>query len=376
MRVYFAHIDKSRLHSLYGELINYPPVNYVNLYKLKLRKIERKRKTSFVFRMGKVFINLFNLPSMYKLNGNCDLVHASQHIPICKSPWVVDIEHVSAFAGFNINRLNSKICKYLIRKFLESSNCRKIMPWTNAAKISLLNYINSQKIKNKIEVIYPAISLPKIKKKKQDKIKFLYVAYDFYRKGGYEALKAFEKIKEKYENIKMEFVCKIPDIRNKCKDVKFMGLLPREILLSKIFPNADIFLYPTFHDTFGMVLLEALSFGLPVITLEDFATPEIVDNSKDGFIIKGYKTRWYNKNYQHIREFTDWRNLIKYHSKKEQDRIINEIANKMKLLIEDSKLRKYMSKNARRKIELGRFSIKERNKRLRRVYEKSIKISR
>jgi glycosyltransferase involved in cell wall biosynthesis len=49
--------------------------------------------------------------------------------------------------------------------------------------------------------------------------------------------------------------------------VTFTGLLPRPKVI-EMFQNADAFLFTSLRDTFGTVVLEAMSQGLPVITLD------------------------------------------------------------------------------------------------------------
>jgi UDP-glucose:(heptosyl)LPS alpha-1,3-glucosyltransferase len=44
--------------------------------------------------------------------------------------------------------------------------------------------------------------------------------------------------------------------------VKFLGMVSH---MSEIYASADILLHPTLEDTFGMVVLEAMSHGLPVV---------------------------------------------------------------------------------------------------------------
>jgi glycosyltransferase involved in cell wall biosynthesis len=45
--------------------------------------------------------------------------------------------------------------------------------------------------------------------------------------------------------------------------VRWMGVLPRE-KLAKIYAAADVFVMPSKHETFGLVLLEAMASGTPV----------------------------------------------------------------------------------------------------------------
>ena len=51
------------------------------------------------------------------------------------------------------------------------------------------------------------------------------------------------------------------------------------------FYEADVFVLPSIAEGFAQVLLEAMSCGLPIITTENTAGPDIITNGKEGFII-------------------------------------------------------------------------------------------
>lgn len=54
----------------------------------------------------------------------------------------------------------------------------------------------------------------------------------------------------------------------------------------EIINSSDIFIFPTLNECFGLVLLEAMSFGLPVIATNEGAIPDIVVNNETGFIVQ------------------------------------------------------------------------------------------
>ncbi len=67
------------------------------------------------------------------------------------------------------------------------------------------------------------------------------------------------------------------------KTIIFIGkVLPKEV--SAYYKAADIFLFASLTDTQGIVLLEALACGLPVIALKDDAFSGVVLNGKNGFL--------------------------------------------------------------------------------------------
>lgn len=51
------------------------------------------------------------------------------------------------------------------------------------------------------------------------------------------------------------------------------------------FASADIFAFPTYNDAFGLVLLEAMSHGLPVVSTVEGAIPDIVQEGVTGFLV-------------------------------------------------------------------------------------------
>lgn len=62
------------------------------------------------------------------------------------------------------------------------------------------------------------------------------------------------------------------------KNVKFTGFVPNEML--PIFYNAaDLFVYPSLYEGFGLPPLEAMNCGTPVITSDISSIPEVTGNS-------------------------------------------------------------------------------------------------
>ncbi|WVW82623.1 hypothetical protein I302_104634 [Kwoniella bestiolae CBS 10118] len=67
-------------------------------------------------------------------------------------------------------------------------------------------------------------------------------------------------------------------------DVTFMGHRQGEEL-AKCYASADIFVFPSFTETFGQVVLEALASGLPVIGLDAEGTRDLVSHNRTGLLL-------------------------------------------------------------------------------------------
>jgi glycosyltransferase involved in cell wall biosynthesis len=60
--------------------------------------------------------------------------------------------------------------------------------------------------------------------------------------------------------------------------------VPREELLSEIMPSFDVFAYPTPHDCFSYVMLEAMSCGVAIATSDYVSMPEAVNYGEAGLV--------------------------------------------------------------------------------------------
>ena len=64
----------------------------------------------------------------------------------------------------------------------------------------------------------------------------------------------------------------------------FTGAVPHKNL-PVYYQAADLFVFASLTETQGIVILEAMASGLPVIALKDDAFREIVTDNKNGFLI-------------------------------------------------------------------------------------------
>jgi glycosyltransferase involved in cell wall biosynthesis len=118
-------------------------------------------------------------------------------------------------------------------------------------------------------------------------LQILYVGRLVPWKGLHLALRALAVLGERRSSVQLTVIGegydaprlkRIASRLNLGDRVKWMPWMPREALLS-IVTDFDLFLFPSLHDSGGMAVLEALSFGLPVVCLDLGGPSEFVNDS-------------------------------------------------------------------------------------------------
>lgn len=102
-------------------------------------------------------------------------------------------------------------------------------------------------------------------------LRLLFVGLDFVRKGGPALLDAVDRLGETRAILTVVTRDKPALIGN----VTFLPPCDKSEL-AILYRSADVFVFPTRFEPFGIVLCEAMSFGLPVIATRVFAVPEIL----------------------------------------------------------------------------------------------------
>lgn len=61
--------------------------------------------------------------------------------------------------------------------------------------------------------------------------------------------------------------------------------------MHRVYQNADILFFPTLWEGLGLAAIEAMSCGLPVVSIRCSALPEVVDHGKGGFLCEPNDTK-------------------------------------------------------------------------------------
>lgn len=80
--------------------------------------------------------------------------------------------------------------------------------------------------------------------------------------------------------------------------------------LKYIYPNADVFVLPSVQEIFGMVLLEAMYFGVPSIASGSAGARTLIEDGKSGYIVEGFEPEEWAKKVSRLLENENLRNEI------------------------------------------------------------------
>ena len=124
-----------------------------------------------------------------------------------------------------------------------------------------------------------------------DKLIYLYVGQVSVNKGVPNLLECWESLN--LENAELWIVGDIFDKMlwtniSQIRNVRYFGKVVH-IELKKIYANAHIFVFPTFFDGFGLVLLEAMASGLAIVSSINSAAPDLISANEEGFLFDPWK---------------------------------------------------------------------------------------
>lgn len=239
-----------------------------------------------------------------------------------KVPFVIT-EHSSYYGRFKVNFIEKQIIKYTLK------NADKVISVS-----SYLKEIISKYYKNDITIIPNTVDCNEFlyyksdKKNSSDKFTFLSLCYLKNNKGVDILIKAFSKY-FKEENVELIVAGDGPERLNLEKlagelgvshKVIFKGALSRDEV-KKEMSNCNVFALASRFETFGVVLIEALSSGKPVISTKNGGANDIVNDS-NGILVDvnnidqfGEKMYYMYKNYNEYDSYKIRKECIRKYSR-------------------------------------------------------------
>lgn len=154
------------------------------------------------------------------------------------------------------------------------------------------SYFNAGLDVEKVKVISlgcpPVINnFRKMNRNNNNKMTFIYAGTFSVMKGAHYLIEAWTKLRTKSAILNVYGGIDLPKsfLKNLPSSVNFIKTIPRSLLF-KCFQDSDVLIFPTLCDGFGMVVSEALSNGLPVITTNRAGSSDFIKHKYNGLIIE------------------------------------------------------------------------------------------
>jgi glycosyltransferase involved in cell wall biosynthesis len=105
--------------------------------------------------------------------------------------------------------------------------------------------------------------------------------------------------------------------------------------LKALYKKSDIFVFPSSHEGYGMVLVEALSYGLPIVAFNNSAVPYSIKNDFNGLLASDGNTKDFcNKVVEILSNEKLW-NELRYNAYQSTSKVrtLHDMQNEMKQFI-------------------------------------------
>jgi glycosyltransferase involved in cell wall biosynthesis len=298
------------------------------------------------------------------------LTYSESSIVFRDEPWVLWLEVATQLAGFSDRSLRR--FRGVIERALGSRNCKGIMCHSNAAKGSLQRHLRTEDFEHKLRVLPPGWRITPhtpFRKTENGPIRILFVAGStmaarFKLKGGAESLEAFAALRQRFPNIELVVRSDVePEIRRRYEGMPGLRIVSSVIPskeLARLYMESDIYWYPA-HCLMSVSILEAMNYGLPVITTDYYDNPEYVEDGRTGMVIP------------HHRYLPPWdtsESSVRRALQTPDDEFVRALVERTAELIEDGGLRQRMGKAGRALVD-ARFSLLEKNRKLKEILDQA-----
>ncbi len=245
----------------------------------------------------------WHLYSQFKLSNNnhdLDIIHSPENASLFvklkdQKKIITTYDLIPKFYPDTIDHITLFRFKYLFPRTLKTAD--KIIAISNSTKKDLIDYFNIPEGKIKVILLAADEKFKPLNKDETEEIKrrynlnfpfILYVGNLAKHKNIPALIKAFYKITKKGISHKLVITgkrgCKYKEIfetidkLNLQDDVMFTGYVSDEDLPA-LYNAAELFVYPSLYEGFGLPPLEAMACGTPVITSNTSSLPEVVGDA-------------------------------------------------------------------------------------------------
>ena len=208
---------------------------------------------------------------------------------IATGKFIVDLDNPYSLVGYNPSAMT--LWRHVIGMVLRSSRCLQIRCISEACR-KAVGELYGKSVFDKAVVVYPYLTqeVATVNQTVTDGPRYLFVGTQFLIKGGPELLLAFRRVRLRIPNARLDIVTHLPSDYKLLADqegvIVHKANLSRNEVWSKFMRNADILVHPSYMESFGMVVLEAISHGMAVVANDVYAHREMIIHGENGLLLE------------------------------------------------------------------------------------------
>lgn len=213
-----------------------------------------------------------------------------------RGPFIVDLDNPYALTGYDLGAMT--LYRSLLGRLLAAPRCLEIRCLSEACRRTLGRLFGNP-VRDKAVVRYPRIARPPRAPPSPagEGCRFLFVATQFELKGGAALLRAFARVTQAAPGARLDLVTHLPpayrELAQACPGVRLHRAdLSRDEVATRFLGQGQVLVHPTYVESFGMVVLEALAHGLAVVATDVYALPEMVRDGVNGRLLEPPISIW------------------------------------------------------------------------------------
>lgn len=287
----------------------------------------------------------------------------------CQNPWVVEIEDpTTLFYPFVHNggtrRLRLLESPYfpIVKTLLESDQCKGVITHMKSTADMVSKLFGSARIRDKVFYVPLGVKLPERwqRHERRDEgqpINLLFtnswhqMTGNFFLRGGLDVLEAFAILHERYPQLRLTLRTHLPGL-----DVRYHRIIEKGWVriidrftsareMEALLAESHVFLLPAARVHI-VSLLQAMAYGLAVVTSDGWGFEEYVNHGRNGLVVKGRygKVSWIDEKVGMLRE--NYNPMYKPDPK-----VVRGLVKAVSRLVENPSMRKRLGRAGRRDVQ-------------------------
>lgn len=210
-------------------------------------------------------------------------------------------DNMEQFNNFSFKFIFSKklLIQWLEKQYIFFKKYRKAKPFFIANSTHTYDYYHrvlSRRLRKNVLLIYYGFNFQKFKKNKKEvlhtSVRLINVGSFQKKKNQRFLIDVALELKKRNLSFKLSLigageyfneVQKLAKAYQLDDSIEMPGIKHH---MDTIYPEYDIYVHSATYEPFGLVFLEAMATGLPVITLDGKGNKDIIEEEKNGFLIK------------------------------------------------------------------------------------------